>query len=385
VLLLALRNLARRPLRNGLTVLGLTIALATLISLRGFEKGYNRALHAELDRMGVQLMLVPLGCPYDAAARVLKGIALENTLPESALTLARQDPAVQIAAPLFTAAFARPNAGRADMWVGVDETALQLKPWWHISSGQAWFADERSVILGADAAELEMRSPGDQFLSHETGKNFRVAGVLQRSGTSDDSLFFVPLPVAQKMFGQEGRLTAVAIRLKDPELMAQASRRLQQIPGAQVVTLAEMNGVFLNLVGSARTLMFAIALIALGISGLTVFNTVLAGVVERASELAVLRAVGASRFQVIALVTAETALMAMVGALCGVIMAWALGSAAEQILKQILPLAPAERLLLLSPGLVAQATLWGLLVAVVGGLYPAWRAGQVAPASALRN
>ena len=66
-----------------------------------------------------------------------------------------------------------------------------------------------------------MRAPGDRLHSPETGQELRVAGVLERSGTSDDSLFFVPLRTAQRMFGQENRLTAVAIRLRDPALLRQ--------------------------------------------------------------------------------------------------------------------------------------------------------------------
>src|SRR5262252_19902 len=98
---LAVRNLLRRPLRNTLTFLGLAIGVAVLVCLRAFGHGYQRALRTELDRMALQLMLVPLGCPYDAAARVLKGKWLEHSLPESALAEARRDPAVSVAAPLL--------------------------------------------------------------------------------------------------------------------------------------------------------------------------------------------------------------------------------------------------------------------------------------------
>src|SRR5262249_48890213 len=107
MLRLVLRNVLRRPLRNALTLTGLAIAVAVLAGLTAFGKGYQRALSSELDRMGVQLMLVPLGCPYDAAARVLKGNTLENSLPQSALDSARADPAVALAAPLLIAALPR--------------------------------------------------------------------------------------------------------------------------------------------------------------------------------------------------------------------------------------------------------------------------------------
>src|SRR5262245_23969803 len=139
MLSLALRNLVCRPLRSALAVFGLAAAVAVLACLSAFGHGYRRALSTELTRMGLQLSLVPLGCPYDAAARVLKGTALENSLPESALEAARLDPAVDVAAPLLIVALPRPNEGRADMWVGLDETALALKPWWRAKAGEKWF------------------------------------------------------------------------------------------------------------------------------------------------------------------------------------------------------------------------------------------------------
>ena len=200
MLLRAFRNLVRRPLRNTLAIVGLAVAVAVLACLFAFGHGYKRALGTELDRMGLQMMLVPLGCPYDAAARVLKGKTLENSLPESALAEVRRDPAVAVAAPLLIAALPRPNEGRADMWVGLDESALALKPWWRAAAGEKWFTKDDEVILGCDAAEVEMRAPGDLFFSPETGRKLRVAGVLERSGTSDDNLFFVPLRTAQRMF-----------------------------------------------------------------------------------------------------------------------------------------------------------------------------------------
>jgi putative ABC transport system permease protein len=384
MLLLAFRNLVRRPLRNGLAILGLAVAVAVLACLSEFGHGYEHALRTELDRMGLQLMLVPLGCPYDAAARVLKGKSLENSLPESALAEARRDPAVAVAAPLLMAALPRPSEGRADMWVGLDDTALTLKPWWRARVGERWFSRDDSVILGYDAAEVEMRSPGDQFYSPEAKQQLQVAGVLERSGTSDDSLFFVPLRTAQRMFNQPGRLTAVAIRLRDPALLRAASERLQRIPGAQVVTLTEMMGTFLNLVGTVRTLVLSVAIVAVAVSVLSVFNALLAAVVERTNELSVMRALGASRSQILGLVATEALMLTGVGSVAGLVLALLGGRWIESLVRPFVPLAPAEALLSPTAAILFQSLAVGVVVGLLGGLYPAWRASQLQPATALK-
>jgi len=382
--LLASRNLVRRPLRSALTLAGLSLGVAVLACLYSFGNGYKRALSGELDRMGVQLMLVPLGCPYDAAARVLKGKELDNSLPETALEEARRDPAVAVAAPLLMVALPRPHEGRADMWVGLDESALELKPWWRVSSGQKWFPDEAAVILGCDAAEIEMRAPGDDFFSPETGTNLKVTGVLERSGTSDDSLFFVPLHTAQKMFQQPGRVTAIAIRLRDPELLRGASERLQQIPGAQVVTLTEMMGTFLSLLGAVRTLLMSLAFVALAISVLSVFNTLLAAVVERTNELSVMRAIGASRAQIVRLIATEALLLSGAGSVLGILLALSFGHGIEKLVKGFLPMVPTQSLLSPTFTIGLQSLAIGVAVGVLGALYPAWRASRLHPAAALK-
>jgi len=213
------RNLARRPLRSLLAAAGLAVAIGTQALIYAFGARYQQELRVELDRSGAQLMLVPLGCPYDAAARVFKGQALDSSLPEAALARVRQDPAVAAAAPLLLTAVARPEEGRTDLWVGVDESVTAIKPWWRVKEGQSWFHGSSSVFLGAQAAVAEMRSPGDLLHSPERAATFHVAGILERSGTSDDSLFFLPLKSAQALFGQGGRVTAIGIRLRDPALL----------------------------------------------------------------------------------------------------------------------------------------------------------------------
>ena len=380
----AFSNLIRRPLRTGLTLFGMAVSIALLACLLACGTGYQASLSRELDGMGMQLMVVPLGCPYDAAARVLKGRELEVTLPGEALQTVRRDPAVAVAAPLYTSALPRPSEGRTDLWVGIDDSTRAIKPWWRLTEGSRWFSGPKDVILGAEAAETELRRPGDRFYSPETNMALTVCGTLNRSGTSDDSLFFVPLATAQRMFHQPDRLTAIAVRLKDPATLSSAAARLQTIPGAQVVTLTEMMGTFLNLTGAARTLVLALALVALTISALGIFNTMMSAVMERTSELGILRAVGFSRQAVFSLMGLEALLLSLTGGLLGLGLAVALGRGAETWVRPFLPLAPDTGLFQLTGQTVADCAALTLLVGLLAGLYPAWQASRLPPAAALR-
>lgn len=384
MLRLACKGLLRYRLRASLVIGALAVPTAVLLWLLSLGGGYERLLRAELDGMGVQLMLVPLGCPYDAAARVVKGQALDNTLPQSALAQVRNDPAVALAAPLLIVALPRPEERRVDLWVGLDEAGRVIKPWWKAKTGSEWFKGQNSVILGSEAAIIELREPGDKLFCPEANRTLNVDGVLARSGMSDDNLFFVPLPAAQAMFNQPDRITAIAIRLREPDMLGEAAERLQKIPGAQVVTLTEMMGVFLNIVGSVRILLQAITLLAVTVCALGVFNTMLAAVLERVDELAIMRAIGASRAHLFALVTLESGLIAAAATSVGLGLAILAGPQMQDVVRPFLPMAPTGPLWHLTGTVVAQVVVTCFPIGILAGLYPAWRASRVQPASALK-
>lgn len=384
---LALHDLLRRPLRSGLTLAGIAFTTAILSCLLAFGEGYRLSLEGELGRIGVQLMLVPMGCPYDAAARVLRGRALEVSLPEAATETARKDADVAVAAPMLMVTCPNPAEGRTDLWIGVDGSLRSLKPWLKLQAGSAWFSSARAdeVVLGAEAAATEMRHAGDTFYSPETGRELRVRGILERCGSSEDSQFFVPLGTAQSMFRQPGRITAIAIRLRDPSRVVQAEKRLQQIRGAQTVTMTEMMGTLLNLIGAVRTLALALSLVALTISGLAVFDTMFSSLLDRISELAVMRAVGASRVHLFALLAGEGLLLIAVGEWIGLMASPLVGGAVEAGALRFAPMALDRGMLAFTPQSLGTCLLVVLVMGVSASLIPAWMASRLQPARALRS
>ena len=95
--------------------------------------------------------------------------------------------------------------------------------------------------------------------------------------------------------------------------------------------MAEMMGTFLNLMGAVRTLVLAVAIVAVTISALSVFNTMLTSVLERTGELGVMRAVGASRGHVFGLLTLEALLLTVCGSVAGLLAALIGGRSIEDV------------------------------------------------------
>ena len=98
-----------------------------------------------------------------------------------------------------------------------------------------------------------------------------------------------------------------------------------------------------------------------------------------------MRAIGASRLQIVGLITTEALLLTVAAGLVGIVLALGVGRGIEHLVKQFVPLAPAESLLWPTAFILGQSVLLGVAVGVLGGLYPAWRASQMQPAEALKS
>ena len=261
----------------------------------------------------------------------------------------------------------------------------RLKPYWRLSPGSRLPVAPNEILMGGEAAATEQRAPGDRFYSEKTAREFKVSGVLERTGTGDDGFFFIPLASAQRMFGKPGQLTAVAVRLKDPTAISRVAQRLGRLRGAEVVTLSELMGTMLNLVGAARFLLLCIVAVAVTIAALGVLNTMSAAVLERTAEIGVLRAVGASRADVFGTVWTEGALLALLGGAAGIGGALVAGRAIETAVRRWMPMAPGGPVLAPDPALAFGCLLFVGAIGALAGVYPALRAASLSPTAAIRS
>ncbi|HCA46963.1 MAG TPA: hypothetical protein DEP45_06225, partial [Armatimonadetes bacterium] len=278
---LAIKSLLLRPARTLLTIVSVAASVAVLFSLLSFNSGYQEGLQKQMQQMGVHLMVVPIGCPYEAASLVLEGGEIENYLNESVAEEIAGMEGVAIAAPSLMHAIVRPEDGRTDIYLGVDEKHLELKNWWRLNDGEkpgpGLLSEDDAVLLGWDAALIEKREAiGERIWVPEIESEFSVTGILEPTGTQDDGFFYVPLRTAQEQFGLEGKITAVQVRLTDPSMAAEVADALDaRFAGVEIIRMEELLGSMTALMDSARALIFAIVAVVIAISGVGVLNTML--------------------------------------------------------------------------------------------------------------
>ena len=389
-LILAYKNLKRRKFRSFLTIGGVAVAVAVLVSLLGFNAGYQEALTSDVDKMGYQVVVTAKGCPYEAATMILNGEAGLRFIDEDIYKQITSDPDIDKITPLLAQLAYDPEKmdgkGGFTNYLGIEESYIQLKPNVEFITGE-WFSGNNvnEAILGYDAAESEQKSVGDKISIPGKDITFTIVGVFNRTATQEDGVIFLPLKTTQRMFDVEGKLTGIGIKLKQIEKISEFEERLYPIASIQVISMSQVKGTILNLLNSAKVLIMSVAFIAIFVAIIGVINTILMSVFERTQEIGIMKAIGASKLDIFKLIWIETLIVCTLGGIFGSIIAIIGGNLVELLVRNVMPYAPGGKLLLITPDLLAYSFLGVIVVGVISGLLPALKAASMRPIEVIRS
>ena len=408
-LALAVKNLRRRVTRTALTVAGVALAVMVAVSLGGFMLGYRGAINKSINMLGFQIMIMAKGCPYEAATMMLKGGTGLLYLPAGTYDLVKDDPDIESITPIFVGiaqkqgSSIRDDSGKSNFSVisGIDVPSYRvMKPWISMKKGPGydggrWFTREsrNEVVLGFEAAEYEQRKVGNSFYASITPAGstdlvlheFKVVGVLERTGTQDDGTVFMPIEEARDYFNRPDQLTILGIKLKqfNAAKMREFETRWLRLPQVQVVGLQQVKNTLVNLVGTAQTMIAAVAIIAIVVALIGVINTILMSVYERTSEIGIMKALGARRSSIFELIWLETVIICLIGALAGSVIAIIGSGLVERAIKRIADLGVSGSVVQITPAIIGYAVAGAVILGFFGGLYPAWRASSMRPVEAI--
>lgn len=383
---LSLTEWRRRPLRTGITATGVAIAVAALFSLLAFHDGYREGVRNELERLGAHVLVVPKGCPYDAASIALHGANWPCYLKSGYLDEVRATPGVTNAAPVFMAALDLADGTQA-VYVGVDERMLRLKPGWKLDGRFPRAAGE--LLAGANVAKRMSWNVGQRVtLPGFTNRTGIIAAILLPTHSPDDTFIYTRLADAQDWFEHPGELTHILVRLTDPQAMDHAVSGLRGCDAGMdmnVVPLAHLFHTIQSLVNSTRVLLGCVALIGLLIAAAGVSNALLMSVAERSREIGVMRAIGASRTDIFRLIWLETVHVCTAGGLAGILLAFISAHAVEAWLRARLPFAPGDALIQWEWRVAGVCFGGAILLGCIAALLPAARAAELSPVQAMRE
>ena len=359
-----LANLRGRPGRTLLTALGTALGIATIIALLAVVGGVQQSA-GSLVNLGPS----EFGLFQSNAADPTSSILSTNLIAELDRT-----PGIAAASPLVLLVDDLPQAPGAIVF-GADTHGF-LAGGLVFSRGRL-YQSGREIVLG-DTLAQQLHANIGQILTIDH-RRLRVAGIYHNGIAYQDDGAFVALATAQAISGLQAEATTIVVKL-DPTTTPATARRtiLRRFPGVQVITDAQQAtraGVSGELISQFGLVIVVLALV---IGGIGVANTMLMAVVERRSEFAVLSAVGFTGPQIAGRVLIESILTTILGAAIGLI----IGVIGAQLLVHALGAQT-----FVSPHVTAwdlgRGLLVGVLLGILGGLYPAWRAAHVSPARVL--
>lgn len=383
---ISLKNLFRHKIRNFLTLLGILTSVAVLYAILSFNKSFISNLNEELNKTGVHFMVVPAGCPHEVASLVLHGAVIPKFLqPEIKNKLSEKlDGNYDVLSPMLVFQIPNKEKQRIDLIYGLEmDNIKHLKPWWKINGKIPQTNNE--ILLGYEIADHDKIKIGDKY-KIKNGKDYIVAGIIERTSSKDDAFIYMPLSEAQIISGQNMGITAIGVKLKKSESLNETIDKLsREIPGIQIVTINQILTSISTLASSARVLSLSVVAIAILISTIGILNVILMTVFERTQEIGMMRAIGASKTNIFRIIIEESIILSTAGGFLGILFALLLSKVIEKFIKSFMPYVPQGDLVIFDPLLGFLCFGFTILLGIIAGLYPAFRATKISPIEAIRG
>lgn len=383
-----LRNLRRRGLRSGLTILGVAVGVLAFTVMGGMAEKINMLLKGSeayfshriaVRSTGGTMRLNILG-PSDLAA--LKTVAGVREV-ETHIMLPLDETAGFELAPRFLVGIDLPSFLRAEQLAGPG-ARLRLR------RGEWWASDQRNVaVLGSAVARKMKLQVGDTLEAR--GRRFQVVGLLHETLTVPDGWAFIPQEDARELMLEGstllkglglGDFVTNAYALVDPsdgdritdEIADTLRRGFLLYSPSQLAKATSQASTLLT------TAILGSGVIAVIVGALSVINTMLIAVSERTREIGIKRAIGASRSDILREFLAESAAIGLLGGLLGVGLGAALIMSINWYTRD-----HGTPVFLLTARLGLWALAFAALLGAGAGLLPALRAASLDPVEALRD
>jgi putative ABC transport system permease protein len=365
---LVVKNVARQPVRAVLTLVGITLGITTVVALGVITAGLQDTAGAFVRSGGADFLVAQEG----AADMTLSTVA-EERLDDIA--------GVEGVGEVYGAFLHVTTAGSNPFFflIGVEDQALAAHPPILVDGRVMESGDGGGgLIIGESAASDLGVSVGSEV--EISDRVFVVVGVLRSEVVWEDRGAIAALDTVQDLAARPDAVT-VAFVHTDPGVDAAvvAHRVEEEVAGVVSISSADDYGKVdqgFVLIDAANV---AISFLAVAIGGIGVMNTMVMSIFERTREIGVLRAVGWSGGRVLRMVVFESVLLCLAAVVLGI----GFGVALSRLVIQV----PAVRGVVVPaypPSVFVQAALVGLVVGVVGAIYPAVRASRLLPVEALR-
>jgi putative ABC transport system permease protein len=388
----AARALRGHRLRTGMSLLGVAIGVAAVVTLTALGEGARRYVVGQFASIGTNLVImVPGRTETTGGMPGMGGVPNDLTL-EDARALLRGVPEIEKAAPMVigTETVVFQERQRQVALIGSTYEALEVRRL-SVASGRflpplEWDRSSPVAVLGQTAARelFPGRDPVGEIVRVGDWR-MRVIGVLaprgQQMGVNMDDVAIVPVATAMKLLNRRSifrLLLQVRTHADLDRAKERAVRLIAERHGEEDITAITQDavlGALTSILGALTLALAGIASVSLAVAGVGIMNVMLVSVSERTREIGLLKALGAGRRQILLAFLAEAMLLSSAGGALGLLVGWL----AVRLLVALYPALPATP----PPWAVVAAFSLSVVVGGVFGVLPARRATRLDPVAAL--
>lgn len=357
---LVVGNLVHRPLRSLISAIAVAVEVIMILSIAAVMIGKVNGFHTRTNGIGMDLIVRPgntnnfVGMSA-AGANIKVGSVLEKI------------PDVDVVSPVNIQI-----TSSLDNIYGIDFASFQaLTPFQFITGGP--FTGPDSVVVDDYVGKGHKVGDPLSLLNH----TFYISGIVKhgRGGRK-----FVPLDTMGRLTGTEGKATAFYLKTHDSPLHQEEVRKaILKTPGMEqynVKTLEEfLSQITPEKLPALTTSLYVVTGIAVIVGFLVIFQSMYTAVMERTREIGILKSLGASRSYIVQAVLRESLLLAAIGIAMGVAFSYVLGA----VLAKTMPTLDFQ----INGPWVVRGVVLAFAGALLGALYPAWKAASKDPIDAL--
>lgn len=357
---LVIGNLVNRPLRSLISAIAVAIEVIMILSIAAVMIGKVNGFHTRTNGIGMDLLVRPSSTNnfvgMSAAGANIKVGKILDAIPN-----------VDVVSPVNIQI-----TSSLDNIYGIDYASFNaLTPFRFLEGGP--FTGPDSVIVDDYIGKGKKIGDPLSLMNH----TFHLSGIVEhgRGGRK-----FVPIETMGSLTGTEGKATAFYLKThEEPAHQQEVKAAILKTPGMEqynVQTVDEfLSQITPEKLPALTTSLYVVTGIAVIVGFLVIFQSMYTSVMERTREIGILKSLGASRSYIVQAVLRESLLLAAIGIVMGVVASYALGA----VLDRTMPTLDFQ----INTAWVVRGVLLAFAGAVLGALYPAWKAASKDPIDAL--
>jgi putative ABC transport system permease protein len=418
IIKLSFNNLSHRGLRSWLTIVGIIIGVAAVVSILSIGSGMQQTISSQLRAFGADILTISPGFArafgigfgrQEQPTRMQQVGTTNSVLTEKDIQVIKSIPKIQLVNGIISG---RVNVTYLTQSARISVQGIDPLAWKEMTNVELEYgrylmpSDGNAIIIGYRIANEMFKKPLtiNTHINIE-GKSFKIVGILKKSGDTYgvggyDNTIFMPISAARTVIEDIGtdEYSSIQVKVADvesvDEIIANIEEKLmlsrhvtENTKDFTITSAKAMQERISEVMGTVNLFLGGIAAISLLVGAIGIANTMFMSVMERTRQIGTLKALGATNFEVMKLFLFESATIGFIGGLLGIFCGFiASGIISELGIRMIGVGMPGARtsITLVTPQLILFALGFSVFIGMISGLLPARKAAGLQPVEALR-